>query len=260
MEHTDDSARDKPLWRRILKLIVLLLFLLGMLALPVLWFINATPGERWGFAVFMLAIAVVGVLSARYKQVETQVQRFFAGYLRFCIWLIVALAPIAVMRWVAEFALSSLPTWLQTLTFIAWGVALAWALKFMATERGREKLFDTLARFGFMAPIIYAVNVLMIADIFFATLSYVFHGKGWVAFTAPAGSEVALWSLLDFYLWHFMDALPALKVNETLRWATPLDYQGAAAGWLLLVFKLTVIIPTIGVFVGYWRRHSKGSG
>lgn len=52
-------------------------------------------------------------------------------------------------------------------------------------------------------------------------------------------------SFADFFLWHLLDAIPGLKVNETIRWTAPLTYERAGAGWLLLLFKVMVIVPAV---------------
>lgn len=57
-------------------------------------------------------------------------------------------------------------------------------------------------------------------------------------------------------MWHFLEAVPLLKVNQTIRWAEPWTYDSAAVGWILLLFKLVVIVPVIGAFVGYWKRRT----
>ena len=63
---------------------------------------------------------------------------------------------------------------------------------------------------------------------------------------------------MDLYLWHFLGEIPLLKVNETLLWDPPMAYHEARVGWLLLVFKVTVILPVIAAFRGYWTyTHPK---
>jgi hypothetical protein len=52
-------------------------------------------------------------------------------------------------------------------------------------------------------------------------------------------------TLADFLLWHVLDAIPGLKVPETIKWEAPLTYERASAGWLLLLFKVMVIVPVV---------------
>lgn len=93
----------------------------------------------------------------------------------------------------------------------------------------------------------------------FASLTFVMHESGAVQLDLARGNERELRSghLVDFYLWHFLDAVPPLRVTESLRWEQLVTYQGAGVGWLLLAFKLFVIIPVIGIFRSYWQYRKQ---
>ena len=78
---------------------------------------------------------------------------------------------------------------------------------------------------------------------------------------APAvDSDGFVWSSLGYHAWHLVDAVPALKVPETLNWKSPpTAFTDHLAGTLLLLFKLVVIIPIVGFTVGViraWRAPS----
>jgi hypothetical protein len=61
-------------------------------------------------------------------------------------------------------------------------------------------------------------------------------------------------NLQDFFIWHFLEDIPLLHVNQTLRWAEPLTYTSPALGFIVLMFKITVIVPVTAAFVAYWKR------
>ena len=63
-------------------------------------------------------------------------------------------------------------------------------------------------------------------------------------------------SLADFLLWQVLDAIPRLKVPETLLWAAPLTYERAGAGWLVLLFKVMVIVPVVSG-VGHYLKDEE---
>ena len=50
----------------------------------------------------------------------------------------------------------------------------------------------------------------------------------------------------DFYLWHLFDSIPGIKFAETLGWEQRYKYSDNLSGWLLLSFKLLVIVSVIG--------------
>jgi hypothetical protein len=116
----------------------------------------------------------------------------------------------------------------------------------------RERLFNALQKVGRFTPFIYSFNVLWIAMVFFSSVTYVLVEHELMKFSGSAEQDVSPEALLDFYGWHFLDALPLLKVNETLHWEKPLTYDSAWVGLLLLGFKVTVIVPVIAAFAWYW--------
>jgi hypothetical protein len=70
---------------------------------------------------------------------------------------------------------------------------------------------------------------------------------------AQDGQETAM-SLADgeivptavrYYLWNLLDAIPSLKVPETLNWKLDVDLSDSWSGAILLAFKLLVLIPVV---------------
>ena len=89
------------------------------------------------------------------------------------------------------------------------------------------------------------------------TASVVMAGRGWLTFAATSSVPVSASALTDFYLWHFLNAVPVFKITETLKWSAPLQYESAGVGWILLLFKFTVIGPLIAAFAWYGKRGAK---
>ena len=63
-------------------------------------------------------------------------------------------------------------------------------------------------------------------------------------------------TLADFLLWHLLDAIPGLKVPDTIKWEAPLTYQHAGAGWLVLLFRVMVIMPVVSGIGQYLRDEN----
>jgi len=164
-------------------------------------------------------------------------------------------APIAFFRWLTEFSLKRLSSQYQPVIFVIWGLLLAAAVALIATERTREWLFDCFQeKIGRTTPFIYSLNLLMIALMFFSALTYILVERGVLKFCQTAGTTVSQSTIADFYLWHFLDAVPLLKVNETFHWKEPLTYDSGGTAFVLLLFKLVVIGPVIAAFALYWKR------
>ena len=89
----------------------------------------------------------------------------------------------------------------------------------------------------------------------FAGMAFLLHGLTPPLFL-PATRPVEHGSLADFLLWQLLDAVPGLKVPETLRWPAPLTYERGAAGWLVLLFKIMVIVPVVSG-IGHYLKDEE---
>jgi glucan phosphoethanolaminetransferase (alkaline phosphatase superfamily) len=106
--------------------------------------------------------------------------------------------------------------------------------------------------------IIYAFVGLSIS--LFGSISYLLFKNGLInSICATTGQEISANTFFDFYLWNILNGIPALEINTTIGWDAPLEYKSWQLGWLIVLFKLAVIIPSIGAFVAYWDRN-KGDG
>jgi hypothetical protein len=100
------------------------------------------------------------------------------------------------------------------------------------------------------------VNFVFIAAGCFAALAFMLNDQdGRPLFLPGAQKEVNHGTLADYLLWHVLDAIPGLKVPGTIKWAAPLSYERSGAGWLLLLFKVIVIIPVISGIGHYLREE-----
>jgi hypothetical protein len=96
------------------------------------------------------------------------------------------------------------------------------------------------------------VNFVFIAAGCFASIAYLLHGMT-PLFQPTAGHAVEHGTLADFLLWQLLDAIPGLKVPDTIKWQAPLTYERAGAGWLVLLFKVMVIVPVVSG-IGHYLR------
>ena len=64
----------------------------------------------------------------------------------------------------------------------------------------------------------------------------------------------------DFYLWHLFDSIPGIKFTETVRWTQKYTYTDSVSGWLLLGFKIIVLVSVIGSFVTVARIQRDRAG
>ena len=209
-------------------------------------------------SIFTAVIFGLGILQALNpafrKRFEEISSRAFAAYMLFLGWMVIAFLPPFLMtnanRYIVTF-----PGTVQGVIIIAWAGLLGFWIWLVATERRRLRTFSWFEkRIGRFSPVAYSFNLLMIAVIFFALITFLSARN---RISRPEFSEdkpVTVDSLQDFYLWHFIDAVPILRVNDTIGWKRPFNYEGHLVGWILLLFKLVVIIPVIACFASFWRN------
>ena len=232
---------EKSRFRKKVALKVAALIVMAGLAVMAARLLGGSWQKILTVTIVLSLIFVLGALGAIYKQfgewIEKGYARIFNAYVRFLAWMVVAFLPMTIMLKLNE-RIVKLPRIFQV----------------VATESRRVILFRGLEqKIGRFTPLAYSFNLLMIAMIFFSSVTYLAaHEK--IRMIQPAGSSVSVESLQNFYLWHFLEALPLLKVNETVGWKNPLSYESAFVGWILLLFKLAVIVPVIACFASYWRN------
>jgi hypothetical protein len=79
-------------------------------------------------------------------------------------------------------------------------------------------------------------------------------------FKPPEADNDVHFELEELYVWNVLDALPGLKVPETLNWdEAEHSLDDRLGGGILLVFKLLVILPIVGVLVQYFRPKPTSS-
>jgi len=212
-----------------------------------------------GFAIFMWVICLLAFLSARFKAADQIIGRLFAIYFSFSGWLLASLVPISFFYWLSPLILDRLTTWLQVIVFVIWGLMLIFGLLSVAAERYREPALTWLLKLGRLAPVAYSFNLLMIAILFFSSVTYVLVDHGVLKLNGSNGNKISPEAVRDFYSWHFLQAVPVLKVNETLHWKEPLTYDSGWVGLLLVVFQLLVIVPVIAAFAWFWKHLGKAN-
>jgi hypothetical protein len=256
-------------WKRILSTVAVFAVSLASIIYVVAFFWRASPKELLGLLICAMIIVAFGLLGRRFPAFHRAFDRVISAGLDKCIRVLASSlalsAPIVFFRWLPTIIFRVQP-WVQVIGMLAWGLILAFALALIATNVRRKHMFEMLRRVGSFAPVIYSLDVLFIAVIFFSTVTYILASHGRLGFDVPKEREHLIatpmflyGAMQDFFLWHFLDAVPLLKVNETLHWSEPLTYTSPAVGSILLMFKITVIVPVTAAFVAYWKRDSEAS-
>jgi len=115
----------------------------------------------------------------------------------------------------------------------------------------RTRIFDMLSGFGWLAPLIFVVNFIFISLVAFGFLAFQLYGSG-------PDSAATSDTYLNLFGYHLFESIPGLKINTTLRIVEPFAGERPfGLGLMILVFKLSVLIPSVGAFRSYWKIRSE---
>lgn len=234
--------------------IFVLMTVLAVIVAALLYWLRYPLVDLIGTVLLMLIMVSLGILGHRYKFIQVAIDRFSTLYFRFLGWMMISLGPLVLFTWLSRYVLANHSLSYQLIIFVLWGLLLIWAITLIFTHKRRELFFQKLQKIGSLTPIVYAFNLLMIAVTFFSSVTFALKQRGVITLTHANPADISHSVITDFYLWHFLDAVPFLDVTKTLRWEEPLTYSSAWIGFALLIFKIMVILPVIAAFAWYWKK------
>ena len=175
------------------------------------------------------------------------------GYYWAGIWFMI-IGPFLVSRVVLQWTQTHLPLFAHVAVLTIFFSLLAlWA--YMITGNRGKAFFKEVYKHGVKWPFLFSVSLLLFSAPCFASLTSVLSDLGHLSYE-PQPTRGDLSRIQDFYLWHFLKSIPGLDVTETLLWESPYKYKDRLSGWLLLAFKVSVILPVIGSFAA-WNEVRK---
>lgn len=167
------------------------------------------------------------------------------------LWFLVMLTPAMLVYSGTKWLSDSAPRWLSGTAALFVSLALvaivAWKLY---QPRGRALVKGKLGNENPVVALVVGVNLVFAFVGIFSSMTLALPAD-WTLFVGEPRPDHGL--IADFYLWNFMDMLPLVEFNETVMWEEPLKAAHPSVGWLLLLFKVTVILPAFWVMATYFR-------
>lgn len=170
-----------------------------------------------------------------------------------CFVLLISLGYYALLHIIA----TEMPVVIQGIFFFFLGGAALILGVMASTARGRQLLSGQFP--APHNPYAYPgllVTLIVLMTSLFGSVSFALQHLKVIHFHTVNGAHPNVDTLMGFYLWHFFDTLPVLAVTKTLHWAAPVKDYDRAAGVLLILYTITVIVPVIALFV----QMTKASG
>ncbi len=197
--------------------------------------------------VFIGTLITLGLLSRVLPVIEHAMHYGLAYYLIFTAIVMALLLPGVMYFKLAQWVADGDAATLKIAFFVISGAIWLGLVSLLCPSRMQAKLFDALKAFGWFTPLIFLFNYIAGSTVFFGFFAFYLYGTG-------AEGILDSDSYLNLFGYHFLDSIPALKVTDTLDLQEPMpDMRPLGLGFLLLLFKLAVLIPAIGAFRAYWK-------
>ncbi|MDQ3019811.1 MAG: hypothetical protein M3R36_04460 [Bacteroidota bacterium] len=144
---------------------------------------------------------------------------------------------------------------INIITIIVGFIYFTLALYFL----NRKNFFDDFKKeniLGVISPIVCIIAVVGVGCSCFAALSSLLSDYGYISFEPSLGVD-KVGAIMNIYIWHFLNVIPQLKINETLKWELPFKHNGSIMNILILSFNIIMIWLVIKVFYKWnvWRKE-----
>lgn len=156
-----------------------------------------------------------------------------------------------LLRWIA----TSWPLLIQVpaLAFVV--LPIPFLALLLGRSRSRAWVLRSWSEFVPVGPALGLAFGVVLLTASFAAITFVFKHHDLVELSRGRPETPTVEEIATLYIWQFLQGIPLLDINDTLRWSQPLKYDDAQTGTLVLIYKLAVIVPVIGTFLTYWRRE-----
>jgi hypothetical protein len=71
------------------------------------------------------------------------------------------------------------------------------------------------------------------------------------------GEDLTVGSLSAYYVWHLVEAIPAVEIPKTLNWEVPYTFKDSLSGALMLIYKLLVILPIVAILKQFFSPEQE---
>lgn len=212
-------------------------------------------------AVFIAILISIGLLKAIYPKFDAIIEKGFSYYFYGLFLYFVLVGPFMFFLLLSQWAVTDASPFVQYLVFIFSAIIWVMLLATITYEPWKQLLFDKLKRLGWLLPLIFLTNFIMISVILFGSVSYLW-SCGTEASCTLKGAKPAVVNydlFLSWFLWHVTDAVPVIKIPKTLHWSEPVTFEDGPT-WLgvwMVFFKIAVIVPGVGATTAYWKKRKE---
>ena len=168
----------------------------------------------------------------------------------------VALGVIVLAYKTIQYSSANFPEPVHFVILALFMLGLVISIYWIGTEANRKKYQDTIKKaLGPDGMLILPLLLLVTAGAVLASITFRLFNRGYVQLQECSGRAVAEAGLLDFFMWHFLNIVPLLQLNNLLRWKEPYCFQQGRVGLMILAFQAFVVIPSFNAIRFYWKNR-----
>lgn len=80
---------------------------------------------------------------------------------------------------------------------------------------------------------------------------------GWAVYDPVPTANDAYFNLIAYYVWVFLDMLPAIKATELLAFVPPLEPKNSVAGIPVMAFRAFILFGLLAALKVWWQRRKQ---
>jgi hypothetical protein len=115
----------------------------------------------------------------------------------------------------------------------------------LALRPTRGRVLGLVRSWGWEDLAWWAMFVVMMPTVAFAVAAAVLVHHELIASKGPTTDAWLAFRTFETFAWNFADAVPVLKVPETLHWKPELELTSMTGGALVLAYKLLLVLPLV---------------
>jgi hypothetical protein len=115
----------------------------------------------------------------------------------------------------------------------------------LALRPTRARMLTLVRSWGWEDLTWWAIFVVIMPTAAFAAAAAVLVHHDLIASTGPTTDDWLAYRTFETFAWNFADAVPVLKVPETLHWKPELELTSVTGGALVLAYKLLLVLPLV---------------
>ena len=102
--------------------------------------------------------------------------------------------------------------------------------------------------------LVFSVMLVLLGAVTCGGVSYILHGQGWASYDAP--QRITMEAFRNFYLWTFLDMVPAIEIWKSFPVKPLVEPTDAIAGTPVFIFRIFVLGIVFAIIRRWWQIHS----